>query len=701
MQSEASMGLLGERAFESVSLATLFGDDRGRRFIADRYPGSVLELYDAVVAHSAWPGATSLSERAVVVAMVLMKRPDTARRFRSDLNAGLLGFGYGDDEEWDAALRDVMDFIRDERYREESRPEADPPPRPRTRGGVPGAGGVGFDRGAVDTNADGVLLPVEHDVAGGVVDTWLNAEVDNKGRPLEAFQKYTLEVYYGEKSDTAQASGRVSVFFAEDDASVDLSVQLVSSSEDFTVPKHPQTLTLARDGTSDGSVLFPIVPLHDGPSTVSVVVDVKGNFLQRLDLTFDVGAESEPEVANYGRTVGAASVLERRAARLEINPAVGGYELHAPQLFPDKHLRILITADELSARIEAVRKVLLAWVGQRDVALKLDVSPDNGDALLRDLAEKGFRLYQAIFRGPDASPSLREVGRWLLESLSADVTTLQVVSTGFPVPWPLVYLTDRFDHEHLSWDNFIGMRHVVEQIRMTQNDVAPPPKTIESTPEMTVRTIYNNGIDEQISDAPVADQRAYWGARGVVVTEGSTADDLMRSALAASAVDKVLYLYCHATASQSDTDESKLTFTGRQSVSLGTLWRSAPDDDKLSSRPLVFLNACESADMSPNFYDGFVPYFEAKGARGVIGTECKIPGLFASKWAQAFFDELFTGKPLGDVVLELRKRFLTQHNNPLGLLYGVHCDTDTVVAPALPRPDMTIHLQGVPYVEDR
>ncbi len=34
-------------------------------------------------------------------------------------------------------------------------------------------------------------------------------------------------------------------------------------------------------------------------------------------------------------------------------------------------------------------------------------------------------------------------------------------------------------------------------------------------------------------------------------------------------------------------------------------------------------------------------------------------------------------------MLDLRKRFLAEHNNPLGLLYGVHCDTDTVVSPAL------------------
>ncbi len=109
----------------------------------------------------------------------------------------------------------------------------------------------------------------------------------------------------------------------------------------------------------------------------------------------------------------------------------------------------------------------------------------------------------------------------------------------------------------------------------------------------------------------------------------------------------------------------------------------APWGSALSGHPLVFINACESGELTPTFYDGFVPYFLAKGARGVIGTETKTPGLFASEWAKAFFDDFFTGKPLGQVVLDQRRRFLAEHNNPLGLLYGIHCDTDTVVSPAL------------------
>jgi hypothetical protein len=104
---------------------------------------------------------------------------------------------------------------------------------------------------------------------------------------------------------------------------------------------------------------------------------------------------------------------------------------------------------------------------------------------------------------------------------------------------------------------------------------------------------------------------------------------------------------------------------------------------RLSKNPLIFINACESADLTPRFYAGFVPYFLAKGARGVIGTECKTPVMFAIKFAEAFFDHLLNGEPVGESILRVRRELLEQHRNPLGLMYSVHCDADTRIDPAL------------------
>jgi hypothetical protein len=119
-------------------------------------------------------------------------------------------------------------------------------------------------------------------------------------------------------------------------------------------------------------------------------------------------------------------------------------------------------------------------------------------------------------------------------------------------------------------------------------------------------------------------------------------------------------------------------------ATLADLNREITSKATLTARPLVFLNACDSANMSPRFYDGFVPFFLSRGARGVVGTEVKTPALFAVEWAQAVIDRLLDGDAIGEAMLRARRQFLEAHRNPLGLLYAMYCDADTRVAPPLP-----------------
>ncbi|WP_345802640.1 CHAT domain-containing protein [Microbacterium sp. AZCO] len=728
-----------ERAFEAVTLANSFVDPRGRAAIVQWFPQSVVDLYDAVVARPDWQSATTLAERAFVVISALRDDPELEARYRADVEAGELGFGAGEDAEVDAAIAEVASSLGavaamapddgllggggiGESWSPDSTaavpaddgllggggigeswsPEpgaAEPPPPPpppapapspspspapsaQPPASAPPAEAAPPDGGAAPpTGADepsgggaGSEAPAE------TVQTWLNAEVQGGEQKLEATHSYVLAVFFGEKSEEAAGAAPAAIPFGLGQATVDLSVQLVSS--DFTVPPFPQQLRVGRDGASIGQALFPITPLHDGHSTLSVLVDVQGNFLQRLELEFDIGTTAAVDATAFGRPAGAAVELQPRTASMQFMPATGGYQLFVKGV-TDEQVFVQLTDDELGARIEGVRKALLETVKDTTFALEMDIPPDLAAKALKALAFAGFRLYQAIFSGPFASDELKKVGAWLRESLADDVTTLQVVSRGFPVPWALMYLTDRFADDELDWKNFIGMRHVVEQVPMREISALPPAATITSTPDLSVRVLYHDGIDATMPSHPVAAQRAYWENRGVTLGEGTKVDDLVHSALSPTATDKVLYLYCHAVSSNTDSDSSYLVLTGDQQISLGQLAVYAPIEDQLQSHPLVVVNACESGDLSPDFYDGFVPYFLAKGARGVIGTECKTPGRFASEWGIAFFDRLFSGEPLGEAVLGLRRDFLEKHGNPLGLLYGVHCDTDTRVDPAL------------------
>jgi hypothetical protein len=185
-------------------------------------------------------------------------------------------------------------------------------------------------------------------------------------------------------------------------------------------------------------------------------------------------------------------------------------------------------------------------------------------------------------------------------------------------------------------------------------------------------------------------QRDYWktiAARlGLQLVEREKRDELL-DAMSGNSTDQIIYMYCHAdTTGIGDVngiDSSCFILTNNERLTLGDLNLEASARKLLPGNPLVVINACESAELSPMFYEGFVPYFMSKGARGVIGTECKTPAFFATEWALRFFPKLLGGMSVGDAMLATRRDSWTEWNNPLGLLYAVHCNTDTHVSPAL------------------
>ncbi|MFO7170089.1 MAG: hypothetical protein DIU80_018860, partial [Chloroflexota bacterium] len=93
----------------------------------------------------------------------------------------------------------------------------------------------------------------------------------------------------------------------------------------------------------------------------------------------------------------------------------------------------------------------------------------------------------------------------------------------------------------------------------------------------------------------------------------------------------------------------------------------------LSGRPLVFLNACEGATQDAFYYDGFMPFFiEECGARGFIGTEVKAPQLLAHDFALRFLERFGEGRPVGEILWQLRRYYLEKHNNPLAFNYTLY-----------------------------
>jgi len=586
-----------------------------------------------------------------------------------------------------------------------------------TPGGTGTSTGTGTSRGAApDTGGGGLLGIDEAPVAPPVQDApqqpqapapagegpprWIHAEFEGLApdAPVVQSQWYTLafdlDVVRREAAlVVAQAPLPESGLFAPEARDVVLTVQL--DTDDFETSGHTSQMRVPRTGKGFTKARFDVSPLKSGPCKLKATILKDGQFIQQMDLTILVGVPGAPaEVTTRGRALSGAAVLQPRDLSLQIYPGgAGNYECVVCGPVATR-VRLPINAGLIDSYINSARAELMKvvmyqdptgrYVFQRDV----DISPEAQAKALEIMAKAGALLMLKLFEGAGAGDDARAVARALRQlSTNPDIRLkIQVVAETLPVPWPLLYMGDVSGAQPLDWNNFLGMRHIIEQIPL-QNPMAVIAPEIPSAPNLNVSLNLNAGIDAAMGVDFVQSQRSFWKDRaGIVVTDRATPADFISALNNRDTPDQILYLYCHAVSrgltEAGGPGASSLALT-EELISLNDLDLSAPRVVRLGGQPLVFINACESAEMSPTFYDGFAPYFMDKGARGVIGTECKTPALFARVWADRFFERFLHGEPLGEVVLGLRQEFLKQHGNPLGLLYAVHCDADTVIRPAL------------------
>jgi hypothetical protein len=112
--------------------------------------------------------------------------------------------------------------------------------------------------------------------------------------------------------------------------------------------------------------------------------------------------------------------------------------------------------------------------------------------------------------------------------------------------------------------------------------------------------------------------------------------------------------------------------------------------------PLVFLNACGTAQQGPSYEPpGFpVHWITCQGALAVVATLCPVPDYFAHTFALKFYEILFESVSdsrnpesarncyVAEALLSTRRYFMETFNNPLGLAYvlyaanGAHVKVD-------------------------
>jgi len=548
-------------------------------------------------------------------------------------------------------------------------------------------------------------------------DRWISAEVENHDprAPLRIGEEYTIAF------SVTPDLGRLNAAVAFDSARAlrpgeelaDLTVHV--ESQDFVVHStNPQRLRVPRHGKSKNRARFDVEPTRDGTGEITATFFRDNNFIQAMTLRLAVGG-AEAAIVNVeaaGRAPDSAFGLEPRAISLFIKGVENAFHV-TMSAATAMEVRLPVSPSELNQMVGDVRQALMdiVYLGSTPAGVRvlprsaplpagairvyqsgIRIPEDVNQEALRRLARAGFLLYQGLFYSQN-DPGAKLLGDRLRELTRSGSLQIQVVSEQFLIPWGILYLADRYDEANLDPELFLGFRHIVEYIPL-QRQMAVLDSRITSQPALSVSVNVDTDIDDQRRVEVVGDQLRFWdgldrgGAARVIVRR--TDDEFVTALSQPDLADQILYFFGHASSQQlgeaGGPDGSYLGLTGRRRITLGDLKLRAPVVDMMSSGPLVVINACESAELSPLFYGGFMPYFTAKGARGMVGTECDVPVLFASEWARRFFERFLGGERLGRTLLTLRRELYSQNRNLLGLLYAMYCDGDTRVEPGVRIP---------------
>ena len=370
--------------------------------------------------------------------------------------------------------------------------------------------------------------------------------------------------------------------------------------------------------------------------------------------------------------------------------------------FPDPEVPLALTKLTLAPLVESCQDLwweeifgsrLLRRRRFQDVSEKPVSESVYRQDILPKLARKGFELFVQIFRpgGPEYE-STRNVGAGLRGLMRRQGLSITIRSREFFVPWNLLYLGGPDEADETR---FWGYQHCIEHDISRRVSISSP---FATQPMVAVHLDENIDLDKRFKDFRC-------NARFLALLKDHTISPAPRNnlldfkkGLMNGASEHIFYFCCHARAAESAVDKATgivkaispelfLTSPPREPVRPVDIDAWLDSCESLPGSPLVFINACEAARTGSYLYDGFASRFLNHAARCVIGPELEMPAIFARDFAIRFFEDFFKTGPehsVAKIMLRLRREYLTEHFNPLGLLYSLYRGGGLYIASRLP-----------------
>ena len=306
---------------------------------------------------------------------------------------------------------------------------------------------------------------------------------------------------------------------------------------------------------------------------------------------------------------------------------------------------------------------------------------------LSNSAEWGMIAYRRFFEDEKARKRLNKSISW-----SNGVPTF--VSALTPFPWEVLYEGD--DDTEGNPDMFWGLRYTPARILNPETDTVYPDE--QTLPLDMLFCLHHKLMQSHQQERPVIEQLvlkalgknrfSVLGGTGCGLTK--LADPEISGKVLLQYLDtsthNIVHFACHCGRDErrdgdgNDTLLFSLINNEQVDGDMPVICLKTKDFYRITSkfkyRPLVFLNACQSASGAPDELGksfNLPKVFIKHDAAAVIATICPVPDLFAAAFAREFYDRFLDQQmTIGDALRATRKFFLEEHNNPLGLAYGLY-----------------------------